>query len=67
VRTQGKLHCEARGKSPDPEYYPLCSRYVTISRGTATADAPAPAPARPQTPQDPLQQGIEAVRKLLPF
>ena len=70
VRVLGKTHCEGRGSSPDPEFYPLCSRYVTITRGAAAASAPAmsaPQPARAPAPADPVQQGVDAVRKLLPF
>ena len=70
VREIGLTLCEVkRGTSPDAELYPLCSRYATITRGTAAA-APAGQPARaPGTPgaPDSVQQGIDAVRKLLPF
>lgn len=79
VRELGPTLCDAkRGSSPDPQYFALCSRYVTITRGS-TAGAPpgataSPAaqqqqqqPQRTPAPQDSVQQGIDAVRKLLPF
>jgi hypothetical protein len=76
VRAQGPMHCAGRGGSPDPAFYALCSRYATITRGGAAGASagsamqpgmqpstqPAAAPA-----QDPMQQGIDKVRKLLPF
>lgn len=70
VQSLGKTYCGGRGDSPDPQYYALCSRYATISRGPAAANAPAAqgtAPARTPASQDPVQQGIESVRKLFPF
>ena len=69
VRTLGKSHCEGRGSSPDAEFYPLCARYVTITRGNAAASASAPAaqPARAPAAPDSVQQGLDAVKKLLPF
>lgn len=67
VREIGPTLCEVkRGTSPDAELYPLCSRYATITRGTAAA-APAAQPARAPGAPDPVQQSIDAVRKLLPF
>ena len=82
VRAQGPMHCAGRGGSPDPAFYALCSRYVTITRGGAagapenSAIQPGMQPGmQPSTqpaatappPQDPMQQGIDKVRKLLPF
>jgi hypothetical protein len=74
VLEQGAIHCKATpGRSPDPEFFPLCSRYVTLTRGNAPAASqgaaapPGQQPPRAPAPQDPVQQGIDAVRKLLPF
>ncbi|MEP7180646.1 MAG: DUF3617 family protein [Betaproteobacteria bacterium] len=87
VRTQGPLHCVGGpGRSPDPEFYPLCSRLATISRGigaagtgamtgaakaggagSATGTVPTPAPAPAPAVQDPVKQGVDALKKLLPF
>ena len=50
---------------------PLCNRYAAITRGTATAATPAPTPtsAAPKQPDaaDAVRQGVDAVRRLLPF
>lgn len=81
VRAQAPQNCGSRSRSPEPVFFPLCSRYVTLTRGgnkgdDSTAAPPAtatqqrtPAPAAPaQTrPEDAVKQGIDAVRKLLPF
>jgi hypothetical protein len=74
VLQQGPLLCQPKaGSSPDAELYPLCARYVTLTRGNASAVPPgaaaSPQPARaPAAPApDPVQSGIDAVRKLLPF
>lgn len=72
VRAAAPTYCMGRGKSPDPEYYPLCGRFATITRGTAAANPPAAAgqpaqAARPQQQPDTMQQGLDAVKKLLPF
>jgi hypothetical protein len=74
VRAEGPVRCAGRGGSPEPALYPLCSRYVTITRGSAAASGPQsgtpPAnPAAPAAPpaQDPVQQGIDKMKKLLPF
>jgi hypothetical protein len=61
----------------------LCNRYARLTRGPGSGgdapDAPAaastttPAPAQakaapePPKPADPVQQGVDALRKLLPF
>ena len=95
VRAQAPKFCNTGpNRSPDPQYFGLCSRYVALTRGTATADdggsgssgggssggsAAAPragaqgsgagstgAAAAPQQP-DPIKQGVDAVRRLLPF
>jgi hypothetical protein len=72
VRQAAPTYCGGRGASPDPQYYPLCARYATISRGTASANAPAqsappgqPAPAAQQP--DAMQQGLDAAKKLFKF
>jgi hypothetical protein len=74
VRLAAPANCAGRGGSPDPQYYPLCARYATISRGTAatgTAGSPAPGqsaqPAKAPQQPDAVQQGLDAVKKLLPF
>ena len=67
VRAQGRGRCEGRGGSPDPEYYPLCARYVTITRGASGQTMQPMQPARAPSAQDPAQQNLDAVRKLLPF
>ncbi len=81
VRAQATLHCAGGlGTSPDPQFYALCSRNAAISRGTAAAGtapasgsastatpAPAPAPPAADKGQGSVQQGVDALRKLLPF
>jgi hypothetical protein len=71
---------QAPGKCTGRDYYtvdrslvPLCNRYAMLSRGRG-AQAPGAAPTQAaQTPQaeppkpDPVKQGVDAVRKLLPF
>lgn len=60
-------------KSPDEQYQALCARYAALTRGTRTAGegTPGSAPGQPATAKpaapDPLQSGMDAVRKLLPF
>jgi uncharacterized membrane protein YgcG len=92
VRAQAPKFCNTGpNRSPDPQYYGLCSRYVALTRGTATADdggsgssgggssggsagtgaqgsgaGSTGAAAAPQQP-DPIKQGVDAVRRLLPF
>jgi hypothetical protein len=70
VRANAPQYCRfGASTSPDPQYYALCSRYVSITRGTAAApaNAPPPAPAPAPAAQDPVSKGVDAVRKLLPF
>jgi hypothetical protein len=72
VRANAPAYCNTGpSRSPDPQYFALCSRYVTITRGTAHPNANAPAPAAAPTPaptaQDAVTKGVDAVRKLLPF
>lgn len=72
VRAHAPTYCNTGpNRSPDPQYFALCSRYVTITRGTATEGA-TPATAKPtaiaEPPKpDPVKQGVDAVRRLLPF
>jgi len=69
VRVVGDANCKGRAfTGMDRNLVPLCSRYATLTRGTATAaseDAARRAPT--PTAQDAVTQGIGAVRKLLPF
>ena len=77
VRAQGPMHCAGRGGSPDPAFYALCSRYVTITRGGAAgmpADSamqpgmqPGMQPSTQPAPAAPAQDPLDKVRKLLPF
>lgn len=80
VRANGPRYCNTGpNRSPDPQYFGLCSRYAALTRGTAAASADAatgsvpggtagaPAPAAPPAQPDPIRQGVDAVRKLLPF
>ncbi len=62
----------------DKSLIPLCNRYARLSRGGTAAGASGSSPAQPtQAAQpaqpaqpaqaDPIKQGVDAVRKLLPF
>ena len=58
----------------DKSLVPLCNRYAMLSRGRGTAQAPGASPAQPTQPAqaeaqkpDAIKQGVDAVRKLLPF
>ena len=74
VRAQAPKYCvTGANRSPDPQFAGLCARYATLTRGTATADAgpggssgTAAATAKP-APQDPVTQGVDAVRRLFSF
>ena len=68
VRVVGEANCKGRAfTGMDRNLVPLCSRYATLTRGTATAaEESARRPPAP-TAQDAVTQGIGAVRKLLPF
>lgn len=76
VRALGPTHCQGRDYYlVDRSLIPLCNRYSFLIKGSVPAggmptDAKgsgqqqaAPAPAKP----DPMKQGVDAVRKLLPF
>lgn len=76
VRQYGPRHCGDRSRSPEPVFFPLCSRYVALTRGkpddaaaaaAAAASSRAPAPPAKPTTDDAVKQGLDAVRKLLPF
>jgi hypothetical protein len=72
---------QAPGKCTGRDYYtvdrslvPMCNRYAMLSRGRGSAQAPGAAPTAAAQPAqaeaqkpDPLKQGVDAVRKLLPF
>lgn len=80
VRVAGATHCKGRDYYlVDRSLTSLCNRYARLTRGpgaTGTAGAPAAAPTstpaqakapEPPKPADPVQQGLDALRKLLPF
>lgn len=78
VRTAGPTHCRGRDYYlVDRSLIPMCNRYafltkgsvpsggVAAARGSAGSGQPRAAP-EPSTP-DPMKQGVDAVRRLLPF
>jgi len=81
VRVAGATHCKGRDYYlVDRSLTPLCNRYARLTRGPGATDAadapaaahtstPAQAKAAPEPPKaaDPVQQGVDALRKLLPF
>ena len=71
VRVVGEANCKGRSfTGMDRALGPLCSRYASLVRGAHQADdvaAVAPAAPRAATPVNPVEDGINAVRKLLPF
>lgn len=78
VRVAGATYCKGRDYYlVDRSLTSLCNRYARLTRGpgaTDSADAPGAAPAQakakapePPKPADPVQQGVDALRKLLPF
>jgi hypothetical protein len=71
VRVAGDANCKGRSfTGMDRSIAPLCSRYASLVRGQAAgADVAAaqPAPAAATQPANPLESGVNAVRKLLPF
>ncbi len=77
VRTVGESNCKGRSfTGMDRSLVPLCSRYASLMRGNAgmaAQDAQGQAAARaaaaqPQpSQQNPIDAGVNAVRKLLPF
>jgi hypothetical protein len=71
VRVAGDANCKGRSfTGMDRGIAPLCSRYASLVRGQrAPADVASaqPAPAAAAQPANPLESGVNAVRKLLPF
>jgi Protein of unknown function (DUF3617) len=69
VRRIGESGCRGRSfTSIEPSMRGVCSRYATITRGQGTTAAAAtPQPAAAAKAPDSMQQGLDAVRKLLPF
>ena len=70
VRAHAPKYCvTGANRSPDPQFSGLCARYATLTRGTGMADsgsgttAAAPKPA----PQDPVTQGVDAVKRMFKF
>jgi len=76
VRTVGAANCKGRSFTAVPGGMgPVCSRYATIARGgqapAETFDAasarPAGTPQPAPAPADPVTEGVNQLRKLLPF
>jgi hypothetical protein len=68
VRRIGEAGCRGRSfTSIEASMRGVCSRYATITRGQATATAAAPPAQATPKAADPVQQGLDAVRRLLPF
>ncbi len=79
VRVAGATYCKGRDYYlVDRSLTSLCNRYARLTRGPGATDAadtpaaastPAQAKAAPEPPKpaDPVQQGVDALRKLLPF
>jgi hypothetical protein len=72
VRRIGESSCRGRSFTAiEASMRGVCSRYAAVTRGQGTptstaAASPTPAAQAPK-PADPVQQGLDAVRKLLPF
>jgi hypothetical protein len=69
VRRLGSVSCRGRSfTSIDESMRGVCARYASITRGQPTASAAAsPQPVAAPKAADPVSQGVDAVRKLLPF
>jgi len=69
VRRIGETSCRGRSFTAiEASMRGVCSRYAAITRGQPTATAAAsPSPAAAPKAPDPVQQSLDAVRKLLPF
>ena len=71
VRTIGRQNCEGRAYSSVPQGMgPVCSRYASLMRGPGGATPPAasaPAAKSAPTAADAVQEGVNALKKLLPF
>ena len=66
VRVVGEANCKGRSfTGMDRGVVPLCSRYASLVRGQPAATATA-APTPAKAP-DPVQEGVNALKKLLPF
>lgn len=79
VKRLGPVHCQGRDYYlVDRSLVPLCNRYSYLIKGSVPAggmpgaasqgSAPSPQQAAQEPPKpDPVKQGVDAVRKLLPF
>ena len=70
VMEQAPSKCVGRDYyTVDKSLVPMCNRYAMLTRGRAAPPGSAPAqPAQAEAPkQDAMKQGVDAVRKLLPF
>lgn len=76
VKRLGPIHCQGRDYYlVDRSLIPLCNRYSYLIKGSvpaggmpAGAKGAAQQQAAPEPPKpDPMKQGVDAVRKLLPF
>jgi hypothetical protein len=72
VMAQAPSKCVGRDYyKVDRSLIPMCNRYAMLTRGNAPAQAQSANPAPPtqaEAPKpDPIKQGVDAVRKLLPF
>ncbi len=80
VKTTGDANCKGRSFTAIPrDIAPLCSRYASVARAgmaggstdaaqrtASPAQSPAPAPKQPSA-TDTVQEGVNTLRKLLPF
>jgi hypothetical protein len=71
VRTVGDANCKGRAFTGIPGGMgPVCSRYAMLVRGSSPAAEAVdtrPRPAAPAPTPDPVQDGVNQLRKLLPF
>ena len=75
VKVVGEANCKGRSFTAIPrDIAPVCSRYASVVRGGATIEAAdttprtAPPPAAKQpSASDAVQEGVNSLRKLLPF
>jgi len=67
VRAVGDANCKGRGFTGIPGGMgPVCSRYAALVRGNPAAAEPVETKAKAPAP-DPVQEGVNQLRKLLPF
>ena len=67
VRAQGDLNCKGRSfTGSDPALGPLCNRYAALTRGAEDSDEAANTPP-PARKANPVEEGVNQLRKLLPF